>query len=236
MIKKQIIWVLWGMWPYASLRCYELILNESKKYSNWIKNNDFPHIFIDNIPVKELTNSLESINETILTVKNEYERLKNSWINIFIMSCNTMHLYYDKIFLDNNLCNLSLIDELAYKLVNDWYKKVWILWSINTIKSWLYSKTLIKHWIKSIVIENDFILEKINNIILKIIWWDFILCDFDKDLLIHCLELFRKKWATGIVLWCTELPIAFNNIKTDLVLYDPLILTIKRACEIYYNK
>ncbi|MDD2870890.1 MAG: amino acid racemase [Candidatus Gracilibacteria bacterium] len=236
MIKKQIIGVLGGMGPYASLRCYELILNESKKYSNGIKNNDFPHIFIDNIPVKELTNSLESINETILTVKNEYERLKNSGINIFIMSCNTMHLYYDKIFLDNNLCNLSLIDELAYKLVNDGYKKVGILGSINTIKSGLYSKTLIKHGIKSIVIENDFILEKINNIILKIIGGDFILCDFDKDLLIHCLELFRKKGATGIVLGCTELPIAFNNIKTDLVLYDPLILTIKRACEIYYNK
>lgn len=236
MINKPLIWVLWGMWPYASLRAYELILNESIKYSKWNRNNDFPHIIIDNIPVKELTNSEESLKETIFYVKNEYKRLKNNGVNIFIMACNTMHLYYDKIFEEeDDIINLSLISETISQIKQDLYKTVGILWTVNTVKSWLYLKILEKEWILWINIDDENILYDINNIIKKIIWWVKILDDNDSNTLRKSITILQKKWAESIILWCTELPIAFNQLNVDIKLYDPLLITIKKSCEIYYN-
>lgn len=235
MIKKPIIWVIWGMWPYASLRCYELFLNESKRYSGGIKNSDFPHVILDSIPVKELTNSERDLDETLNYVKSEYIRLLESWVNIFIMPCNTMHLYYEKIFINkNDITNLSLIDETINQVNLDWHKIVGILWSITTIKSNLYSNTLNDIWILPVTIDDNSTLDKINNIIKKVIWWDKITND-DKDVLKNSLSILKTKWATAVILWCTELPIAFNLIDTNIKLYDPLIITIRKACNKYYN-
>jgi len=75
-----------------------------------------------------LTNSEESLKETIFYVKNEYKRLKNNGVNIFIMACNTMHLYYDKIFEEeDDIINLSLISETISQIKQDLYKTVGIL-------------------------------------------------------------------------------------------------------------
>ncbi len=232
---KPIIWILWWMWPFASLRCYELLLNESIKVSNWIKNDDFPHIIIDNIPVKELTNNLNNLNETILFVKNEYLRLKKSWVNIFIMACNTMHLYYKDIFKDDiKVTNLSLINETINQVKLDWHKIIGVLGTVTTIKSWLYWKELLKNWIKDVYIEDNIILEQVNDIIIKIIWWVRKIDEYEINILKKCVILLKNKWATGIILWCTELPIAFDLLKVDIKLYDPLLLTIKKGCELYY--
>ncbi len=237
MIRSPLIWVLWGMWPYASLRCYELILKESIKYSNWRKNSDFPHIIIDNIPVKELTSSEESLKETVFYVKNEYERLKNNWANIFIMACNTMHLYYNEIFEDeNNIINLSLINETVNKIKQDFFETVGILWTINTVKSWLYTTALEKKWILWVNIEDESILGDINNIIKKIIWWVTILNDDEINTLTSSVAILQEKWAKSIILGCTELPIAFKHIDVDIKLYDPMIIAIRKALEYYYNK
>ncbi len=236
MIKNNIIWVLWGMWPYASLRCYNLLLNLSIKYSKWINNNDFPHIIIDNIPVKDLTRNNENLLETVSFVRNEFLKLKWIWVNIFLMACNTMHLYYNDIFETNNdLIILSLINETVTQIKKDWHKIVWILWSTNTIKSSLFQKSLEEKWILWVVIDDDIILENINNIILKIIWWKKDLDSNEINILKKSISILQDKWATWIILGCTELPVVFDLLSTSIKLYDPLIITIEKACKIYYN-
>ncbi len=237
MIKKNLIWILWGMWSYASLRAYKILLDESKKYSRWIKNDDFPHIIIDNIPVKELTNNIISLDETVNYVRDEYIKLKKIWVNIFVMACNTMHLYFEQLFIDINkdITVLSLIYETVKKIENDWHIKVWILWSVSTIKNWLYSNALKKRNLIWIILDNDEILEDLNNIIKNIIWWIVELTQKEKELLSKCVLELEKKWVTAIILWCTELPIAFENLETSIKLYDPLFITLTKACEIYYE-
>ncbi len=137
-MKHPILWILWGMWPYASLRCYELILETSRKFSLEQRNHDYPHILIDSIPVKELTDSNESVNETVMLVRDEYLRLANAWMNICIMACNTMHLYAQNIFAtDHWVENLSLIEETVSFLEKQWETSVGIIWSLHTNRSWL---------------------------------------------------------------------------------------------------
>ena len=136
---------------------------------------------------------------------------------------------------DSSLCLLNLVYHETINQVNlDWHKIVGILWSITTIKSNLYSNTLNDIWILPVTIDDNSTLDKINNIIKKVIWWDKITND-DKDVLKNSLSILKTKWATAVILWCTELPIAFNLIDTNIKLYDPLIITIRKACNKYYN-
>jgi aspartate/glutamate racemase len=109
------------------------------------------------------------------------------------------------------------------------------LWTVTTIKSWLYWNNLFKEGIKDVYIDDDIMLEKINNIIKKIIWWIKKFDEFDIKVLEKSISILKDKWATGVILWCTELPIAFESLKIDFQLYDPLLLTVKKACKIYYN-
>ncbi len=236
MTPTPIIWILWGMWPYASLRCYQLLLDESRKYITWGKNHNFPHILIDNIPVKELTNSLTHRDETVATVRDEYRSLRDMWATIVLMACNTMHLYAGEIFeswLD--IINLSLIDETVREISVLGHQRVGILWSLTTIQSGLYQNTLADTWISGVVLSDLAILEGINTIIKKVIGGSMSFSSEENLLMQMSIELLRWEWATCIILGCTELPIAFASIPSPLPLYDPLLITIRRACSFYYR-
>lgn len=234
---KNTIWILWGMWPYASLRCYQLILDESKKFSGTNQNHDFPHILIDNIPVKELTDSVESLEETISAVQSEYEKLRIAGANIFIMACNTMHLYYDKIFdITDWISNLSLIDEMTEEITIQWYSNVGILWSLNTIQSGLYQNALMKKWVRWIILDDKYLNKRINDIIRKVIGWDTDFSFQEKSTMEKAISILVERWSTCIILGCTELPIAFAWISSPVPLFDPLCTTIRKACALYYAK
>ena len=229
-----LIWILWGMWPYASLRAYRLFLEVTHQYAHG-GNHDFPHLILDNIPVRELTESTESRDRTVAQVGTEYQRLKSSGANIFLMACNTMHLYLDEIYdPSSDFCtHISLIDTVSDHVLSKWYTRVGVLGTINTIKSHLYDQALRDRWITPVVLSDKIILQKINRIIQKLIA-GYLLTPWDHDILIGALHELERNWAECIILGCTELPIAYENITSSLPLFDPLVLSIEKACMTYY--
>ncbi len=232
----HIIWILGGMWPYASLRCLQLLLDESKKYSAGSANNDFPHILLDSIPVSDLTEATDSLAETVGSVRTEYLKLTKMGASIILMACNTMHLYTHMIYRDHpNVHHLSLIDEAIQDVVSRGHRNIGILGSMNTIESRLYQSALEQLWVSGVVINDREILKSINEIIQKNIAWDTHLHDGDRAILKSSIALLEEQWATCIILGCTELPIAFAKIESALELFDPLTITIRSACQIYYG-
>lgn len=235
-MNHPIIGILWGMWPYASLRAYRLFLEISHQYANG-GNHDFPHLLIDNIPVRELTDNTESRDLTVSQVRTEYLRLKWAGVNIFLMACNTMHLYLDEIYdpSSDTCMYISLIDTVSDHIVSRQYTRVGILGTMNTIKSHLYDQTLSERWLTPIVLRDQAILQKINSIIQKGISgvsWDV----WDKDILIQALQYLEQAWAECLILGCTELPLAYEDIISPLPFFDPLLLSIEKVCTIYYER
>ena len=235
MYNNHIIWILWGMWPYASLRAYRLLLEISKSYSNWWENHDFPHILIDNIPVQSLIDTTVSVAETVRQVQKEYMRLRNAGADIVLMACNTMHLYSGEIYGKEHLsCTriLSLVDQIEQYIGYIWHKKIWILWSLRTIESGLYET-----WFSKIGVEVLTPLPteryRINEIIEVVIAWTPLSSE-DTRFLGNLLCHYKEEWCESVILWCSELPIAFENMTSPVPLYDPLEITLKKACQLYY--
>lgn len=233
---NPIIWILWGMWPYASLRAYRLLLDISREYASTSENHDFPHMILDNIPVRELTESTESRDHTVSQVRSEYERLKWAGVNIILMACNTMHLYTDEIYdeSDSETTHISLVDTISEDMLSRWYQKVGILGTLNTLRNQLYSRSLSARGINPITLSDTDTIQAINTIIQKLIGW-IPLDRWDHTLLIESAESLRLSGAECIILGCTELPLAYEYITSPLPLIDPLEVSIRKACEIYYR-
>ncbi len=234
---NPIIWILWGMWPYASLRAYKILLDISKSFSDWRANHDFPHILLDNIPVRALIDGPTNESQTVSQVRSENMRLIEAWANIILMACNTMHLYSDTIYNNyekNDICFLSLVWETQKYIQSLWYKKIWILWSERTLNSELYKEGFHQSGIDTYVPERE--QRKIlNHIIDTVIGWENLQSDDIASILIM-IKSCRDAWCESILLACTELPIACIWIDSSIPLFDPLEITLRKACELYYGK
>lgn len=237
MYKNPLIWILWGMWPYASLRAYELLLEISKSFSSGTKNQDFPHVLIDSIPVRALIDGAVDEWETITQVHHEFQRLLSSGVNIVLMACNTLHLYREKIYTGYSLDTvniLSLIDETVNHIKTLWYKKVAILWSARTLESWLYTRWLHTSSIETYLPDRE-MRKSLNQIIDTVISWSS-LTSSHKDSMNMLIRECEDQWCECILLGCTELPIAFSDAISTLPFIDPLEVTLTKACELYYRK
>jgi aspartate/glutamate racemase len=165
------IWILWGMWPLASATFYKIFIDVvTIKY--WvIHNHEFPHMNIDNIPVKFPEFDIKTwtspwIEESIFMIKDWIDRLSKIWTTIYWMPCNTFHLYTDELkkYIWNRGQFISMVDETVNQVKNDWYKNIWIIWTETTINLLLYEDKFDKSysiyklddiWNKKIVIPSS---------------------------------------------------------------------------------
>lgn len=237
MKNNNIIGILWGMWPYASLRAYRLLLDLSEVYRVWGKNHEFPHIILDNIPVAALIDPDIWPWETISQVRYEYIRLKNAWVNIFLMACNTMHLYSHEIYgrdISSWDMIISLIDEMQDYIRTLWHKKVGLLWSERTLESGLYEVWFLPMGVE-IVISSPEKRMRINTIIDTVIAWMAIQKN-DIEFLQILIRDYQIAGCESVILGCTELPIACQSIDADIPLLDPLEIALRKVCERYYRE
>jgi len=203
------IWILWGMWPQASLHFYQMLIKKTTNYYKHPRNQDYPNIILSNIPVPDLIKWENSINITVTMVNKEAKKLEKFWVNFLVMPCNTMHLFKEEIMKWIQIPFISMIDCVVSSVKKTGIKKVWLLWSSTTMQSSLYSLQLQNTGIQTIIPEinkhND-----ISTIIQKYISWNITQADIDK-IDIYCQELMNS-WAEWIILWCTELPLIMKPL------------------------
>lgn len=226
------IWILWGMWPQASLHFYEMLIDKSKHYKKNLKNQDYPNIILLNIPVPDLIDSKKDESIVIQMVRREVQNLEKSGVSIILMTCNTMHLFQRNILQWINTPFLSMIDGVINKVQKSGIKKIWLLWSATTMTSWLYETPLDKAWIVTII-PDDTYHENISDIIKKYI--SGTLFEEDIDTLNQYCEMLINKWAEWIILWCTELPLIMKNFEKKYNLYSSSEILADEVLEYYYK-
>lgn len=226
------IWILWGMWPQASLNFYELLIQKTKIKFKTPRNQDYPHIMLSNIPVIDLIESKIDMQKTIKEVSDEAIALEKWWVSLLVMTCNTMHLFEDEITAWVNIPFISIIDSVINKVWELWVKKIWLLWSKTTIQSNLYQTPLKNIWIKTISL-SEIKQDKISKIVLKYISWSISSSDI-QDMDGYCKEL-NLLWAEAIILWCTELPLIMKNLFNKYKLYSSTDILAEIVMKEYYK-
>lgn len=228
--KNKIIGVLGGMGPEASAHFYKLIIYHAQKDFGVEKNEGFPEIFLDSIPVPDFISSEEREQEALNMLIKRVKMMNRLPISFFCMACNTGHLLIDKLRQYTDKPFVSLLEEVPRYIKNEKIKKVGLLATPTTIRTKMYQRPLQKNGIE-VVVPKDGDVVLLGNIILETIAGKNL--DHNKVLVQHIARKLLDREAEGIIESCTEIPLIFP--RQHLVpVFDTLEILAQAVLHKYY--
>jgi len=229
MKNNKTIWILGGMWPGASAEMYLKIIRHAQYGYGAVQDHEFPPVIINSLTLRwfDETGVIDPVSvekELIEWVKT----LENSWADLIIIACNTVHVFYQQMQDAIKIPILNIVEHTCMAIKDQGHKKVWLLCSQSTRDLHLYHKHFIKEDI-GVINCNEVQQAQVNRVIENVMgnhqWIDdiIILKTIMRDMI--------EQWAENIILWCTELPLAINQVHTDYELFDTMDILVKKSVE-----
>ncbi len=228
---KKAIGILGGIGPQASLYLCKLLIEMSVKFFGVQDNGDFPEIILDSIPIPGFISNDYEKRIALSMLKKRVSKLNNCNTSYFGIACNTAHIFLDNLQRVSKAQFVSMIDEVAEKVKADGINKVGLLASPITIKERLYQDVLKKKGIE-VVIPTEKEQRLFERIVINVLEENINVKD--QKLLRLVADSLKKKGAEGIILGCTELPLAFPK-KYSLPVYDCVEILAMALLRKYYR-
>ena len=250
---KKVIGIIGGMGPMAGLTLHQKLINNLKVKKD---QNHLPILHIsfssiisdrtDYILGKNIINPSIGAIECIDTLDKS---LINNNINEIIIGipCNTFHskpildpfLFYLNNVPKNNFKFLNMV-ELTNNFITSNYKekKIGLLSTKGTISSNVYLDQAKKNNIELVYLDYK-IHSKINEAIYNEEWGikkkSSPIDDKVNKIIIDCINEYKKNGVNNIILGCTELPLAINNLNINNVNFiDPVDILSKHMINNYF--
>lgn len=227
---KKTVGILGGMGPMATCDLMKRII----EFTEATCDQEHIHIIVDNntnIPDRTaaiVSGGMDPRPEMIKSAK----LLENAGADVIIVPCNTAHFFIDDVAKNVNIPFLHMPRETAKTLKVMGIKKVAVLATDGTIKSGLYEKELENMGITPVCPEKED-----QKLIMSLIY-DYVKAGKeypDPEELTALIERLAKEGCEGAILGCTELPIAFENIKMPIPAVSPTDILAKAAVRFASN-
>lgn len=219
---KQIIGILGGMGPQASVHLVTLLIDMSIK--DGVKNDsDFPEIILDSVPVPNFISDTKNLNQVLRILKRRVKLLNGMNISKLAIACNTAHIMLSDLQSVSDAPFVSIIDEVTSKVREKRINTVGLLATPSTIRFGIFEKALNKSNIEVVLPtkRQQIISERV---IRNIISGNRFKSDI--SLLRIIANSLKKQGAQGIILGCTELPLIFPK-KFSIPVFDCLEILAK---------
>lgn len=184
------------------------------------KNDDFPEIIIDSVPVPEAlsdTDNLEVIKEMLII---RTKKLVAFGADYLAIACNTVHLLYPDLSVIPGANFVSMVDSVVQTAVGLNVKRVGVLATPTTIKTRLYQNKLADYGIKS------YVLSPLNRQKYDIVIHSVLAHTTTPEQVDYLYQstnkLVKKHHLDAIILGCTELPLVFPKTKFAVPILDSL--------------
>jgi len=214
--KTKKIGIIDGMGAFAGARFFQLLL---EKISD--ENLDFPEIILNAVAIEDFIADPNKIVPAKKIISQRIKFFNQQNVSMVVMACNTAHIMHTDLLKIAESSFPSIID-LVIKVIKDGnVKRIGILASPITLKTQLYETKLNDEKLIPMIPDKRFqvLLEKV---IRKVLNNKLLKTDIDR------LNTFTRKFIeenrlNGIILGCTELPLAFQKSKfEDIKIFDSL--------------
>jgi aspartate racemase len=217
--------ILGGIGPESSAVFYRKLIDRLQNSGLINSNTDFPQIFINSIPAPELL-SENHLEEDLTMYRNGLKELESLNPDFIVMSCNTIHFFYDLLSKEIKTPILDLRKEVENHLLNHNIPRVAVFGTPITTKRGLFDFKEISQ-----VIPNDNDIELLSSSIKNF------LCGKEKLLQVNNVKRLARKYRDNgfnILVACTELSLMLENedlnkIDTMEILLDS---TLRKITEI----
>lgn len=201
------IGIIGGVGPQATCVLYSEITKFSQVKYGAKNNDDYPAVTIESVPIPDFISNKGRIDDALIMLEEAVRNLESVGCTRLCIASNTVHLLIEDLERMTKVKFLSIISLVAKKVNDLKIKKVGLVGSSVLIGSGLYEKELKKRGIELILPDKG---ERI--IIDKII--RNVLAGEDngreRNIYIKILHNLIDKGVKGIILGCTELPLAIN--------------------------
>jgi aspartate racemase len=205
------IGIVGGVGPETSAKFYFIVVNRVCKMTG-----QYPNVIVDNVPIStELDERMilgKGSKVIFRILKRSIERLNKLDVNLIVIPCNTVHVYFNRLRKISKSPMLNIIDQTVF--ASRVFRKVGVLATTTTVKSKLYQKSF-KRFGVSPILPNQIMQQKISEIVIKILR-DRVSSN-DIELIDNIIEQFLQEGAEALVLGCTDLQLLIKEDKIKLI-------------------
>ncbi|MEA3355155.1 MAG: amino acid racemase [Patescibacteria group bacterium] len=229
-IKQKPIGIIGGMGPDASARLYQLMIKLARLEYTIKTNEDYPEIVLQSIPVPEFISDTNMARRAYLMIEDRVNKLINQNLGCVGISCNTAHMFMDKLRKKSKAKFVSILEEVLEQCIQRGYKRVGLLATPATHKLKLYEKEFEESGIKLVVPKKKEI-KMLGEIAEKIVVGEI---NTAEKKLKKIADGLKSKGSEAIILGCTELPLAFPK-NYQLPVLDSVEILARSLLKRYYQ-
>lgn len=225
---SKTIGILGGIGPYATVDLFNKIVCNTPSS----KDQDHHSIIIYNNPKipprvcpidKEKENPLQELIQSAIV-------LENAGADFIIMPCNSAHVWLDELNRAINIPIYNMIQNTVQHLLDlkaGGNEEILLLATETTIQAGLYQKAFVNSPFKIVVPQTDD-QQLVNGIIKQVKAGEIKKNKYINDLE-QLLEKSKTKGISIVIGGCTEIPLLFPHIKTNITMVDPTLLLAQMA-------
>jgi len=214
---KKTIGILGGMGPLATCDMMEKIIRHTDAGSD----QENIHIYVDcNTNIPDRTRAILHQGESpIPEMVKSGVRLQSMGADVLVICCNTAHYFLEELqqYVDIPILNMPL--ETARQLKAQGISKAAVLATDGTVKSGIYGSAL-----RKVGIEPVYPNEEEQKLLMSVIY-DYVKagkpCCAVADRVCTMQRRLQQQGVQMLILGCTELPIAFHQLGTQIPAVDP---------------
>lgn len=216
-MKPKTIGVLGGMGPESTAIFYHALIQQCQKQYGAQYDQDYPEIFIYNLPIPDVVEGLDKPEETLAQLIKGAQKIDTIGVDFMVMPCNTAHYFYPGMAKSISIPFICIFLATAKKIKAKGYKKVGFLATQTTIKYKSYDKDFEKNDIE-LILPDQTDQESLTKIIMNILAGHKL--ESDKDCIKQIIERLKAKGAESVVLACTDLPILLKQEDVEMEVFD----------------
>lgn len=227
------IGILGGAGPAATADFFTDIVKIAQNKYGAEQDTDFPEVILYNM-------GMDGFNETGFAdseaVKNQLivgvKKLETWGADFVTLPCNTVHFFTKEMREAMSIPLISIVESTVLEIKNRGIKKVGIISSRSTRDLELYKKAIEGAGVETVV-ATDREQEILDTIVLQVMSGKQGLKETTE--MKEMIDRMTNDGAEGIVLGCTELPLAITQNDSDIPLYNTIHILAERAVYESYN-
>ncbi|WP_297069445.1 aspartate/glutamate racemase family protein [Thermococcus sp.] len=224
------IGIIGGMTPESTCYYYQKYIRMSReKFGPFT----FPELIIYSINFEKFKNSSRGWEGRTEILLNAARALERAGAEIIAMSANTPHIVFPEVQKAINVPMVSIIDALIEEMERRGVKKVLLLGTKTTMTADFYRNAL-KEAGFDVVTPAEEEIDRVDGIIFGELSFENLK---SKPYLMKLVERYaREKGIEGVILGCTELPLAIKSGDVSVEVFDTAEIHMRKLIELASEK
>lgn len=228
------IGILGGMGPNASADFLGRLLRIASRTYGAVQDDEYPAIILNSLALQGFEiGGVQDLQLLERQLVSGVQLLEQAGASFVVIPCNTVHCLYPALCNAVEIPILHIAESTANAVRRYGIRTVGLCASVTTVQTKLYEIACRQRGIETLVPDaaGQQLVNEVIEAVMSGIYGDAELLKLKSVIL-----RLQSSGADGVILGCTELPLAINQKWTDVPLFDSLQILAEKTVEQTYGK